>query len=203
MSEYPFIFWYKTLEEVPSGADFTLVVANEFFDTLPIRQFVGHAERMVKFSEVENDLIFSPPGNPNSVKESSPLAAKIMQQIMGHLNPGAALIIDYGDDTPPESRFGDTLQAVFQHKPVGVLQSLGFADLSHQVDFHNLRNMCANHRFHCQGDFLRRLGIEQRMEKLMALATPEQRFALTTGATRLVAPTEMGQRFKVLEVFQW
>jgi SAM-dependent MidA family methyltransferase len=50
---------------------------------------------------------------------------------------------------------------------------------------------------------LLRLGIEHRLEKLLSIASPEQRFSLTTGATRLVAPTEMGQRFKVLEVFQW
>ncbi len=203
LREYPFIFWYKDLQDVPGGADFTLVIANEFFDTLPIRQFVGHEERSIRFSEAENNLVFSPPCNPNSVKESCPLATDLMQQILHHLSPGAALIIDYGDDTPTESRFGDTLQAIFQHKPAEVLQSLSFADLSHQVDFHSLRNMCPNHRFQPQGNFLLRLGIEQRLEKLMSIATPEQRFALTTGATRLVAPTEMGQRFKVLEVFQW
>jgi NADH dehydrogenase [ubiquinone] 1 alpha subcomplex assembly factor 7 len=203
LSEYPFIFWYKDLFEVPRGADFTLVLANEFFDTLPIRQFVGHEERTIRYSETENDLVFAPPGNPNSIKESCPIATDIMRQLLRHLSPGVALIIDYGDDTPPESRFGDTLQALFQHKPVRVLQSLGFADLSHQVDFHNLRSICPNHRFQPQGNFLLRLGIEQRLEKLMSIASPEQRFALTTGATRLVAPTEMGQRFKVLEVFQW
>lgn len=203
LSKYPFIFWYKSLEEVPNGADFTLVIANEFFDTLPIRQFIGHEERMIRYSNTENALVFTPPGNPNSIKEICPLAEQTMQQILEYINPGAALIIDYGDDTQSESRCGDTLQAVFQHRPIDVLQSLGFADLSHQVDFHKLRKMCANHRFQPQGTFLQRLGIEQRMAKLMALATPEQRFALTTGATRLVAPSEMGQRFKVLEVFQW
>lgn len=202
LSEYPFIFWYKSLEAVPTGADFTLVIANEFFDALPIRQFVGHEERMIKFSEAENTLVFSPPANPNTIKETCPLASHVMQQILGQLNPGAALIIDYGDDTIPEARFGDTLQAIFQHKPVDVLQSLGFADLSHQVDFHDLRKLCVNHRFQPQGNFLLRLGMEQRMEKLMAIATPEQRFVLTTGATRLVSSTEMGHRFKVLEVFQ-
>ena len=202
LQEYPFVFWYKDLIEVPHGADFTLVIANEFFDTLPIRQFVGHEERTIRFSEAENNLVFSPPGNPNSIKESCPIADDIMKQVLQHLSPGAALIIDYGDDTPHESRFGDTLQALFQHKPVKVLQSLGFADLSHQVDFYSLRRVCNNHRFQPQGNFLLRLGIEQRLEKLIAIATPEQRFALKTGATRLVSPSEMGQLFKVLEVFQ-
>jgi SAM-dependent MidA family methyltransferase len=203
LAEYPFVFWYKDIFEVPRGASFTLVLANEFFDTIPIRQFVGAEERTIRYSELENTLVFSPPGNPNSIKENCPMGDDIMREIVRHLSPGVGLIIDYGDDTSPESRFGDTLQALFQHKPVSVLQSLGFADLSHQVDFHSLRRLCPNHRFQPQGNFLLRLGIEQRLEKLMRIATPEQRFTLTTGATRLVAPSEMGQRFKVLEVFQW
>lgn len=203
LQQYPFVFWYNTLQDVPRGADFTIVLANEFFDTLPVRQFVGHEERTVRYSEQENTLIFSPPANPKTVKESCPLAEETMHEMMQHLSPGVALIIDYGDDTPPESRFGDTLQALFQHKPVNVLQSLSFADLSHQVDFHKLCSIATNFRFQPQGNFLLRLGIEQRLERLINLASPEQRFGLTTGATRLVAPTEMGQRFKVLEVFQW
>lgn len=200
LKKYPFVFWYNTLTEVPRGADFTVIIANEFFDTLPVRQFIGHEERVVRYSEQENALIFSPPGNPKTIKESCPIAEEIMHEIMQHLSPGVALIIDYGDDTPPESRFGDTLQALFQHKPVDVLQSLSFADLSHQVDFYKLCRIATNFRFQPQGNFLLRLGIEQRLEKLINIASPEQRFSLTTGATRLVAPTEMGQRFKVLEV---
>lgn len=203
LGEFPFVYWYPSLSEVPKGADFTIVIANEFFDTLPVRQFIGHEERMVRYSEQENTLIFSPPGNPKTVKETCPAAEEIMHEIMQHLKPGVALIIDYGDDTPPESRFGDTLQALFQHKPVNVLQSLSFADLSHQVDFHKLCGIATNFRFQPQGNFLLKLGIEHRLEKLINIASPEQRFGLTTGATRLVAPTEMGQRFKVLEVFQW
>ena len=202
LEEYPFVCWYKSLNEVPAGADFTIVLANEFFDTLPIRQFVGGQERQIRYTDMENTLIFSPPGNPNSIKESCPMAEEIMKIALEQLSPGVGLIIDYGDDTPPESRFGDTLQAVFQHKPVKVLESLGFADLSHQVDFHSLRRLCPNHRFQPQGNFLLKLGIEQRLEKLMAIATAEQKFSLTTGATRLVSPTEMGQKFKVLEIFK-
>lgn len=200
LRDFPFVFWYKDLNQVPKGADFTIVLANEFFDALPIRQFVGHEERKIKFSETENDIVFTPPANPKSIKETCPMAENIMQLVLTYLKPGVALVIDYGDDTIPDSRFGDTLQAVFQHKKVDVLQSLGFADLSHQVDFHSLRKLCPNHRFQSQGDFLLRLGMEQRLEKLMSIATEEQKFALTTGATRLVAPTEMGQKFKVLEV---
>lgn len=203
LQDYPFVYWYKDIFEVPRGADFTLVIANEFFDTLPIKQYVGPEERHIRYSQSEGALVFTPPGNPNSIKEICPIGDDIVRAILRHLNPGVGLIIDYGDDTPPESRFGDTLQALFQHKPVRVLQSLGFADLSHQVDFHSLRKLCPNHRFQPQGNFLLKLGIEQRLERLMLNASPEQRFSLTTGATRLVAPTEMGQRFKVLEIFQW
>lgn len=203
LGDFPSIFWHTSLSEVPKGADFTIILANEFFDTLPIRQFIGYEERKVRYSEQENTLIFSPPGNPKTIKESCPAAEAVMHEIINYLSPGVALIIDYGDDTPSEARFGDTLQALFQHKPVNVLQSLSFADLSHQVDFHKLCSIATNFRFQPQGNFLLRLGIEQRLEKLISIASPEQRFSLTTGATRLVAPSEMGQRFKVLEVFQW
>ena len=29
LSDYPFVFWYKNLSEVPKGADFTILIAQE------------------------------------------------------------------------------------------------------------------------------------------------------------------------------
>jgi len=86
LHHYPFVYWYKDLMEVPKGADFTLVIANEFFDTLPIRQFIGSEERKVCYSEVEKELVFVPPGNPNSLKEICPMATDVMHQILNHLS---------------------------------------------------------------------------------------------------------------------
>lgn len=92
LSDYPFVFWYKNLSEVPKGADFTILLANEFFDTLPVRQFVSHEERTVRYSEKENALIFSPPANPHSIKETCPMGEELMHEVMGHLTPGVALM---------------------------------------------------------------------------------------------------------------
>ncbi len=201
LQRYDYVYWYKHLEEVPKGADFTIIIANEFFDCLPIKQFVGEEERYITYNEQYHDLIFSPAGNPKTIKETCPIATGLSREITRHLSPGVGLIIDYGDSTTPETRLGDTLQAVYKHQPVDVLQSLGFADLSHQVDFFHLQSLFESSRFQTQGDFLLTLGVEHRMAKLMKVANPEQQFQLTTGASRLVAPSEMGQKFKVLEIF--
>ncbi len=114
---------------------------------------------------------------------------------------GAALFLDYGYDQP--DAIGDTLQALFHHKPQSPLVNAGQADLTHHVDFYRLRNLFENTGFKvhgpiAQGEFLKAIGLELRTEQLCKRATPEQRGSLQTAAVRLTHPSQMGTLFKVM-----
>ncbi len=179
--------WADSLDGVPSDRPLFLV-ANEFFDALPIHQYVrterGWCERMIA-RDANGALAFAPapapypdgnvPANrdgapPGGVYETSPageaLAEEIGHRIAGH--GGAALIVDYGYDAPG---FGETLQAVKSHSFAGVLDDPGAGDLSAHVDFRALGDSAARGGASvcgpvAQGDFLVALGIVQRAEKL-------------------------------------
>ena len=114
--------------------------------------------------------------------------------------PLAALIIDYGHE---ESGFGDTLQAVRGHRFADALADPGAADLSAHVDFADLKREAgaAGLRSHGpmpQGEFLLKLGLAARRERLLEHATPAQAEAIISGAARLVDPRQMGVLFKAL-----
>ncbi len=120
---------------------------------------------------------------------------------IGASGPFAALLIDYGYTTPSA---GDTLQALRQHQVEHPLTSPGEADLSTHVNFHALA--VALHRSGLaidgpvtQAEFLGQLGIVERASRLMA-ANPERAGEIEAGVARLLAPTGMGARFKVMGV---
>jgi NADH dehydrogenase [ubiquinone] 1 alpha subcomplex assembly factor 7 len=197
-----------------------LLIANEFFDALPVRQFEqtgeGWAERVVVL-DGDNRLAFAlagpSPANralipatlrdapAGSLVEVCPAALNIAA-FLGHRlarQPGAALIIDYGPERPTP---GPTLQALRRHRRHEVLADPGTADLTAHVDFASLAQAatsagCAAHGPIGQGAFLTALGIELRAAQL-AQAAPGAATALAAARRRLTDPTEMGNLFKVL-----
>ena len=206
--------WHETLAELPGGP--LILLANEFFDALPIRQFVrtarGWAERMVGLGE-DGRLTFGllPGANPvalpadlplGSVHELAAAGAALAAEIGTRLAaaPGAALIIDYGYAGGPS---GPTLQAVRGHAFDDPLARPGEADLSAHVDFAALAAAAqaagADARpLMNQADFLVGLGLRERTERLADgrdAATTEK---LRQGAARLIRPGEMGDTFKIL-----
>jgi SAM-dependent MidA family methyltransferase len=206
------IAWHDHVEEVPDGP--VLVVANEFFDALPIRQFVaterGWCERLVGLKG--EDLVFGLKAEPEAslpqpprlgaVLELPVAAIDVVRTLAGRLaqQGGAALCIDYGYWGPA---FGDTLQAVKAHAFADPLADPGEADLTTHVDFHRLAKSADGLRVHGpleQGAFLRVLGIDQRAESLKRHATAAQSAAIDAAAGRLTGagPKAMGQLFKVV-----
>lgn len=212
--------WLARVEDLPEGP--LLLVANEFFDALPIRQFVrgrgGWAERLVGLDAAENLAFVEGPEDPaagffvpeplrrcaapGTLVEICPgglaLAAMIGKRL-AHA-PGAALIVDYG--TFPGAP-GPTLRAVRAHRPVPVLADPGTADLSAHVDFAALSEAAraagaAVRGPVPQGRFLTALGAEARLAALSARAAPQQRHDLANGLRRLLDPCEMGTLFKAL-----
>jgi NADH dehydrogenase [ubiquinone] 1 alpha subcomplex assembly factor 7 len=212
--------WLTRAEDLPAGP--LLLVANEFLDALPIRQLVrqsrGWSERMVALDR-EDRLVFadgpeSPAisllvpealrdiAAPGEVFEICPPALALAASLAARLrrDAGAALFIDYGCFA---SAPRPTLRALRRHRPVGVLESPGTADLSAHVDFAAVAQAARaagaeTHGPVPQGRFLTDLGAPARLAALSARAMPAQRQRLTSGVERLLDPAQMGALFKVL-----
>jgi SAM-dependent MidA family methyltransferase len=207
--------WHEDLAELPDGP--AIVIANEFFDALPIEQYVlraeGWHERMVTYrdyfaftdgplvSERRMAELGAPEARSGEVFEVNPAARRLVQALAKRFTQqkGALLAIDYGHDS---SAVGDTLQAVRRHQPVPALQTPGEADLTAHVDFAALVRAAEPAKASPvigQGAFLRRLGIELRAERL-ASAHPDKADDLLAGCHRLINPGGMGTLFRVLAV---
>ncbi|MEM6585639.1 MAG: SAM-dependent methyltransferase [Pseudomonadota bacterium] len=197
-----------------------LVIANEFFDALPIKQLIrsadGWHERMVGLDEDDNlafvagkervdDLV--PPSwrraSQGTMIETSPAANALMAELATRLKNqgGAALVIDYG---PLEARSGSTLQALKAHKHVDPLTHPGEADLTAHVDFERLSQVAGENGadvmgLHMQGDWLHAMGIETRLEALKR-KDPDNADVVQRQFDRLVRDDQMGTLFKVLGV---
>jgi SAM-dependent MidA family methyltransferase len=207
------IAWHRGIEEVPDGP--TIAIANEFVDALPIGQFVkDHDGWHVRMVGIGNDkLTFVAAPDPMLVHvaatDTTPLGTilerrydrpvSVLAQRIARQS-GAALIVDYGH---ADSGFGDTLQAVRGHQFADPLDRPGEADLTAQVDFAAVatwaqRQGAAVQGPVPQGEYLRRLGIEQRAARLKNNATPQQASDIDAALARLTAPDQMGELFKVL-----
>ena len=206
--------WHHGIEEMPQGP--TIAIANEFIDALPISQFIkdrdGWHMRMIGIANDQLVFVATPDPMLSQSETDTTAASAILERrydrpvsllarrIAQH--GGAALIIDYGH---AESTFGDTLQAVRGHKFADPLENPGEADLTAQVDFAAVavwaqRQGAVTQGPLTQGEFLRRLGIEQRAARLKANATPQQAADLDAGLARLTAPDQMGELFKVVAI---
>jgi SAM-dependent MidA family methyltransferase len=210
----PAISWHAGVEEIPPGP--ALVIANEFLDALPVRQFVaterGWCERLVG---LENDALtfglrpepersLDPPRRLGDVLEVPAAAIDVTGVLSERVvrEGGAALLIDYGYWGPA---FGDSLQAVKNHAFAHPLAEPGEADLTTHVDFRRVAETAAAkgafvHGADTQRDFLAALGIEQRAAALSGRASPPQADQIGSALGRLTGsgPQGMGELFKVL-----
>jgi NADH dehydrogenase [ubiquinone] 1 alpha subcomplex assembly factor 7 len=214
--------WHASIDEVPPGP--SVVLANEYFDVLPIHQAVkretGWHERVVEIdgsgklafgAEAEPlprfDVLLPPLVREAPVgavfewrrdAEIMKLATRVRDQ------GGAALIIDYGH---LRSDAGDTLQAIVRHSFADPLKDPGLADVTAHVDFEALARAAEDvgARVHgpvSQGEFLKRLGIEARAVTLMSKASHEVSEGIAEALQRLIGsgPSGMGSMFKVIGV---
>ena len=199
-------FWHDDVMSLPAKP--SLILANEFFDALPIEQTVRDIDGKAQTRRVGlqgEDLYFLPEGPV--WQEFCPAAEGIMQHLSAHLlaQHGAALIIDYGYATPPKTGAADTLQAVRNHAYADVFDQPGFADLTAHVDFSSLAQIAERQGLRAwgtigQGMFLDRLGGEIRLNQLLQKAEDKQRDALISGWRRLISPNAMGTLFKALAI---
>jgi SAM-dependent MidA family methyltransferase len=190
------------------------IVANEFFDALPIRQFARFEtcwrERLVGLRDGALAFGLGGPADPpalvarsdvaeGKLVETCPAMMGIMADIEARIaaRGGAALVIDYGG----WRSLGDTLQALRGHRPDDPLAHPGEADLTAHVDFEALRQAAPHlvaSALTPQGVFLERLGITQRAQALSAQLSGPALEAHVAAHRRLTHPEEMGSLFKVL-----
>lgn len=202
------VTWHDTVATLPTLP--SLIIANEFFDALPIRQFemrdgktyeraVGLQNGKLKLGLAPTDTTFETEG----VFERSSVSVAIGDDLGRHINThgGAALVIDYGHFN---SAAGDTLQAVKAHSFCDVLESPGEADITAHVDFEALGKSFNAKALPMltQGQFLKAMGLEMRSEKLTAKLVGLARDDFSAASARLVDANQMGDLFKVLCLVQ-
>jgi NADH dehydrogenase [ubiquinone] 1 alpha subcomplex assembly factor 7 len=214
------IFWHGSLSDISAGP--AIVLANEFFDALPIHQAIkqsdGWHERVVALDK-KGDLTFGHAAAPLRSFDQA-LPHQVRQAAVGAIyewrpdrvvgdisrrvvqDGGAALVIDYGHAA---SAAGDTLQAVRGHAYTDPLAEPGLADLTAHVDFEALASSArsAGARTHGpieQAVFLRRIGIDTRAAALKAVAPQAIATKIDASVARLTAGerTGMGAMFKVM-----
>ncbi|QDP20568.1 class I SAM-dependent methyltransferase [Sphingomonas xanthus] len=190
----PEAIFHDSLDSLPEVP--LLLAANEFFDALPVRQFVGDRERRVILAG--GTMAFDRDGE---IVETSPARAEVAEQLGRHLatHGGAALVIDYGY---AGGERGDTLQAVRAHRHALVLDRPGEQDLTAHVDFKALAEAARKggadaSRIVSQGSWLETLGIGARAMALAA-KNPDDTQSIAEARRRLCDEEQMGRLFKVL-----
>jgi NADH dehydrogenase [ubiquinone] 1 alpha subcomplex assembly factor 7 len=206
--KFPSATIYTQFEDIPAGP--MILLANEFLDALPIRQFVkreaGWMERHVEdgaFAECATESVL--PDDPvGSVRERDEAAADLVARVAARLTRdiGAALFLDYG---PKDSATGESLQAIRDGQPADPLADPGTADLTAHVDFAALASVARQAGAACfgpeaQGAFLARLGIHERTAQLGRHADADAAFRLLAATRRLTTPEAMGALFKAFAI---
>ena len=205
------VAWHDSLDTLPAMP--WLLIANEFFDALPIEQYIktetDWQQRVLRYDKdrfvwdqiphSKNDYAAAANG---TILEQQPVSNNICSTIAQHLksHAGAALIIDYGYS---HAAYGDTLQALKNHQFVDVLSAPGEIDLTAHVNFAALKLAVADQSIYAkpittQRDFLTALGILQRGTALERNASPEQAADIQSAIHRLTNADQMGTLFKVL-----
>ncbi|MDG1738011.1 MAG: SAM-dependent methyltransferase [Paracoccaceae bacterium] len=208
--------WASDVNALPDAP--LWLVANEFFDALPIRQFqradTGWCERLVHvdeqgqlgfglaqksaFADLENRLEDTKLGDVVETCAIATAITRIISELI-ETHGGCALFIDYGD----WHSLSDTFQAVKAHQISDPFEEPGQADLTAHVDFEALAmaGPTAYSRVTPQGVFLERLGIVQRAQALAQNLSGETLESHISAFRRLTHPDEMGTLFKVMALY--
>jgi SAM-dependent MidA family methyltransferase len=210
--------WVTALDRIETDAP-VILIANEVLDCLPARQFVktedGWAERRVGVTD-DGDLTFGlvritggfkrpefdmEPGQTVEISDQQAAFGRDLGALIGEAG-GAALLIDYGR---ARREAGDTLQGLRRHQKVDPLEAPGEVDLTQWADFPTVLESAIHAGADVtgtlgQGEFLNRLGIEARADRLKA-ARPDAAAVIDRQLARLTADDQMGTLFKAGAIF--
>ncbi|AOV87522.1 SAM-dependent methyltransferase [Wolbachia endosymbiont of Drosophila incompta] len=214
--------WHKNIDNLPEQP--TIFLANEFFDALPIDQFVYHDEGWYENMVTKQDdcslLVSCQCVTVESRKKESWIPVSVTQMTNGKFfngavveicsvgveilkklekkiynNKGAALIVDYGYVYPA---YKSTLQSIKQHKYANFLENVGNSDITALVNFQALRDPLkhVDCEILTQREFLYLFGIKERTQALMKSASDEQKNRIFSEFLRLTE--NMGTLFKAM-----
>ena len=199
----PGAVWHESCDDLPPGP--MILLANEFLDALPIRQFrqqgTDWLERFVADGRWVEQPAEPPPGASGAIWEMRDPALAVTLGARLRQYGGAALFLDYG---PSASGPGDSLQALRDGKPADPLADPGTADLTAHVDFSAFAAAAGVPAFGPlpQGKFLTRLGLFQRIDRLARTQAPRKGLAMIEAGRRLAEPDRMGALFKAMALVQ-
>ena len=206
--------WIKKIDEINELP--TYFIANEFFDALPINQYISKNgawhERNINYKnynlhfEIGKQIRLPLTTNPNpegKIIEDGIVTKTIIKKICNKIlkNSGALIIIDYGqlDNYFTEK---NTIQGVLNNKKSSILENLGYTDLSSWINFTDIINTlpeCLKYQGPItQKQFLLNLGVKERFEVLSKKKSPLEKRQLISDFERLVSSSFMGQAFKVM-----
>jgi len=204
----------KNLDNLPC-----IFIANEFFDALPIKQFIKKKnkwfERYVKFNnkikleyldilfdikKLEEEMEFKVSLKQNFI-EYSPLALEYLKIITNkiNINNGGILIIDYGY---LDKKMKNTIQAVSKHKYTDILKSFRNSDITYNLSFNLISQIIKkmgsfSQATTTQKKFLTKLGILKRAEILSRNILFSKKADMYFRIKRLIDEKQMGNLFKV------
>uniref|UniRef100_A0A0N5AFJ6 Protein arginine methyltransferase NDUFAF7 n=1 Tax=Syphacia muris TaxID=451379 RepID=A0A0N5AFJ6_9BILA len=218
------IYWYRSLSDIPE--EFSVFIANEFLDALPVHQFLKDnkgcwhevyvsldSNDNLAFMLSKNENIFTLGLIPGAIRadakrncyEVCPDAGTYINQVAEHITTygGFGLIVDYGHDGTKDNL---TLRAYHKHKLVNPLESPGRFDLTADVNFAYLKSLVENRVLvfgpEEQREFLGQMGIRLRLTRLLEkCASMSDKENLIKAYNMLLSEDGMGTRFKALSVF--
>ena len=210
--------WLDGLDELNNLP--CIFIANEFFDALPIKQFIKIKdkwhERYVEFINQKNQKFLDIPYDMQNLErkikfkisskqkfiEYSPLSSKYLKDITDKikLNDGGVLIVDYGYI---EKEMKDTLHAISKHKYIDVLKNFGNSDITYNLSFHLISKIIKKlgsfyFAITTQKEFLTKLGILKRAEILSKNMLFSKKADMYFRIKRLIDDRQMGNLFKVV-----
>ena len=213
------IYWIDNLKEFEKK-DNLIILGNEFFDALPVKQFGKRGdswfEKYVFFNKKKQLSFIFKKAKLESIRkiekiynlkinkfiEYPLILEKLIKNISDLLKNKNSifLTIDYGE----ESRIcNDTVQAIYKNKKSNILQNVGESDITYQVNFFHLIKLFKKNKLHLvefttQSNFLQKLGIKERAVNAKKNLKKNQQLLLDGALKRLLHPLEMGSLFKVL-----
>ncbi|GMT19968.1 hypothetical protein PFISCL1PPCAC_11265 [Pristionchus fissidentatus] len=218
------VYWYKNIDDLPDG--FTVFIANEFLDALPVHCFEKEAgkeawcekyigldgKNRLRFVRSKGENIHTQGLIPVEIRsdtsrtswECTPDAGVVMHQVADRVSShgGFALFIDYGHDG---SRKEPSFRAYSKHKQVDPLSAPGEIDLTADVDFGHMRRVLegapvAIYGPHTQREFLAQLGIGVRLRRLIESCKERQKQEELIKSYNMLMG-DMGERFLAMSIF--
>ncbi len=214
------IAWISKIEKIKKAP--TLFIANEFFDSIPIKQFIKRKdhwfEKFVNVSDKNKAFFFEKKINLKNFEkkinikisegqdfiEYSDIGINYLKDIskMIKLNTGGLLMIDYGYNN---KKMKNTLQAVVNHKFANILENIGNADITHCINFELFKKLInqidgLEYNITSQKKFLIKMGINERAEIISKNQNFSKKVDIYYRLKRLTDEKQMGSLFKVMMI---